>query len=81
MLPQILLCTATDDQKWIVNTKRQHSVASESRIMVLFLCKNVGDVTILLLYTLSDDALYLYQVSKKKNSKDFKVIDRRLFPN
>ena len=39
--------------------KGQHSVETESRVMVLLLCKNnVGGVTILLLFTLSDDALY-----------------------
>ena len=34
-----LLCTSTDNQKWIFNTKVQHSVETESRVMVLFLCK------------------------------------------
>ena len=39
-------------------------------MVFLFLCKtNVGGVIILLLCALSDDALYLYQVLKKKKSQ------------
>ena len=31
-----LLCTSTDNQKWIFSTKRQHSVKTESRLWFLF---------------------------------------------
>ena len=57
-----LLCTLTDDQKWIFNTKGQHSVKSESRLWFLFPVKNVGAAKILLLCSFSDDASYLYHV-------------------
>ena len=57
-----LLCTSTDNQNWIFNTKVQHSVGTESRVMVRFPRKNDGGVTILLLCTFTDDALYFYQV-------------------
>ena len=50
--PLKFYCISIDNQKWIFNTKGQHSVGTESRVMVLFLC------------TLSDDVLYLYQVFK-----------------
>ena len=59
--------------------KGQHSVETESRVMVLFLCKkNVGGVTILLC-TLSDDALYLYTKFKKKSQKVLKLLSRHYF--
>ena len=45
--------------------KGQHFVETESRVMVPFICKTCSGVTILLFGTLSDDALYLYQVLKK----------------
>ena len=48
----------SDNQKWIFNTKGQHSVKTESRLCFLFPVKNVGAVTILLLCSFSGDALY-----------------------
>ena len=42
------LCSSTDNQKWIFNTKGQHSVKTKSRIIVL--C------------TSSDGAGYLYKI-------------------
>ena len=56
----IKVCTSTDIQRWICNTKGQHSVETLSR--VVFSVNKVGGVTILLLCTLFGDALYLYQV-------------------
>ena len=59
-----LLYTSTDNQKWVF-TKGQHSVKTESSLWFLFPVKNEGAVTILLLCSFSDGALYLYQVLLK----------------
>ena len=60
-----LLCTSTDNQKWIFNAKGQHSVKTESRLWFFFPVYNVGAVKIHLLCSFSDDALYSYQVLRK----------------
>ena len=53
------------NQKWIFNTKGQHSVKTESSLRFLFPVKNVGAPKVLLLRSFSDDALYLYQISEQ----------------
>ena len=45
------MCTMADNQKRIYSTKGHHSVKSECRVIVLFLC------------TSSDEAVYLYKIS------------------
>ena len=70
----LVLCTSTDDAWYLYHVSRKYlkGFQSYSADMICILnftngydsVKTVGGVTVLILCILSDDALYVYQVSR-----------------